>query len=280
MTIPREKSYELITRLPQGAAHATPLLFIHGAFTAAWCWDEHFLPFFAEAGYSAHALSLSGHGASPGRDRLDTLSIDDYVNDVAIAVAGFSAPPVLIGHSMGGFVVQKYLEKHIAPAAVLMCSVPPQGLLSAAVGLLFSRPGIMKDLNTMLSGGQVALDSLREALFAQPISVDQLQNFYRQAQPESHRALWDMSLFCLPQTALVRRTPLLVQGAELDHLIAASLVEMTARSYAVEAQIFPGMGHALMLEHDWQNPAQSLLDWLQNLLSEKKAEKEKNDHYV
>ncbi|MDO9450218.1 MAG: alpha/beta fold hydrolase [Rugosibacter sp.] len=281
MTIPREKSYELITHQPQGTAHATPLLFIHGAFTAAWCWDEHFLPFFAEAGYAAHALSLSGHGASPGRDRLDTLSIDDYVNDVAMAVASLPAPPVLIGHSMGGFVVQKYLEKHTAPAAVLMCSVPPQGLLSAAVGLFFSKPGLMKDLNTMLSGGQVALDSLREALFAQPVSVDQLQHFYRLAQPESHRALWDMSLFCLPKTALVRRTPLLVQGAALDHLIAASLVEMTAHTYGVTAHIFPGMGHGLMLEHDWEKPAQGLLDWLQHRQSEKETKKEiKHDHHV
>lgn len=274
MTHKKNASYEVITRTPPGASHPTPLLFIHGAFTAAWCWDEHFLPFFAQAGYAAHALSLSGHGASSGRDKLDTLSIDDYVNDIAIAVAGLPASPVLIGHSMGGFVVQKYLEKHTAPAAVLMCSVPPQGLLSAAVGLLFSRPGVMKDLNTMLSGGQVALDSLREALFAQPVSVDQLEHFYRKAQPESHRALWDMSLFCLPQTALVRRTPLLVQGAELDHLIAASLVEMTARTYGVEAQIFPGIGHGLMLEQDWEKPAQSLLDWLQHLLSEKSSEKE------
>lgn len=270
----KNHALEIISHLPQRFKHPTPLLFIHGAFTAAWCWDEHFLPFFAEAGYAAHALSLSGHGASSGRDRLDTLSIDDYVNDIAIAVAGLPAPPVLIGHSMGGFVVQKYLEKHTAPAAVLMCSVPPQGLLSAAVGLLFSRPGVMKDLNTMLSGGQVALDSLRDALFAQPVSVDQLEQFYRKAQPESHRALWDMSLFCLPQTALVRRTPLLVQGTELDHLIAASLVEMTARTYGVEAQIFPGMGHGLMLEHDWEKPAKSLLDWLQHLLSKKSSEKE------
>ena len=265
---------EILSRLPQKTTHATPLLFIHGAFTAAWCWDEHFLTFFAKAGYASYALSLSGHGDSPGRNRLDSLSIDDYVDDVAIAVAELPAPPVLIGHSMGGFVVQKYLEKHIAPGAVLMCSVPPQGLLSAAVGLLFSRPGVMKDLNTMLSGGQVALESLREALFAQPVSVDQLEHFYRKAQPESHRALWDMSLFSLPQTALVRRTPLLVQGAELDHLIAASLVEMTARTYGVEAQIFPGMGHGLMLERDWEKPAQSLLDWLQHLLSEKSSEKE------
>jgi pimeloyl-ACP methyl ester carboxylesterase len=37
-------------------------------------------------------------------------------------------PPVVIGHSMGGFVVQKYLETHQAPAGVLLASIPPRGL--------------------------------------------------------------------------------------------------------------------------------------------------------
>ena len=67
----------MLARLPARPPKPTPLLFVHGAFTGAWCWDEHFLPFFAEAGYAAHAVSLSGHGRSRGRDRLDQLSIAD-----------------------------------------------------------------------------------------------------------------------------------------------------------------------------------------------------------
>jgi non-heme chloroperoxidase len=259
---------EVISSLPLKAkAQATPLLFVHGAFTAAWCWQDHFLPFFSAAGYPAYALSLSGHGASPGRERLDMFSIDDYVNDVATVAAALPAPPVLIGHSMGGFVVQKYLESHVAPAAVLSCSVPPQGLLAAALNMMFSKPYLMQDLNGIMSGGQVVMETLRDALFAQPMPMQDLQRFYQMAQPESHRAIWDMSMFVSMDAAKVKRTPLLVQGAELDHLIAADLVEKTARYYGVDAHIFPGMGHGLMLERDWQKPAQQILGWLraQNL---------------
>jgi non-heme chloroperoxidase len=262
MNTPRFESYEVLVKTPVGKARATPLLFVHGAYTAAWCWEEHFLPFFAEAGYTACAMSLSGHGASPGRKHLDSFSIGDYVNDVATIAATLPAPPVLIGHSMGGFVVQKYLEDHTAPGAVLMCAVPPQGLMSAALGMMFSKPGMMKDLNNLMSGGKASLETLREALFAQPVSLDDLKRYYKGSQSESHRAIWDMSLFGMPRTGRVKRTPLLVQGAALDHLIPASLVEMTARTYGVEANIFPGMGHGLMLERDWKKPAQQILDWL------------------
>jgi non-heme chloroperoxidase len=265
MTKPRFESYEVLVQLPVGKPKAPPLLFIHGAYTAAWCWEEHFLPFFAAAGYPAYALSLSGHGASPGRKHLDSFSIADYVKDVATVIATLPASPVLIGHSMGGFVVQKYLEDNEAPGAVLMCAVPPQGLMSAAMGMMFSKPGMMKDLNSLMSGGKASLETLREALFAQPVSLDDLKRYYKGSQSESHRAIWDMSLFGMPRTGRIKRTPLLVQGAEFDHLIPASLVEMTARSYDVEANIFSGMGHGLMLERDWKKPAQQILDWLGEL---------------
>jgi len=35
-----------------------PLVFVHGSFHAAWCWAEHWLPFFSRAGFPCYALSL------------------------------------------------------------------------------------------------------------------------------------------------------------------------------------------------------------------------------
>jgi non-heme chloroperoxidase len=265
----RSDTLEVLSCLPKNPRpDAPPLLFLHGAYTAAWCWEEHFLPFFAAAGFHSHALSFSGHGHSRLRDQLDSYSIDDYVKDVAEVVAGLPAPPVLIGHSMGGFVVQKYLEQHLAPAAVLMCTVPPQGLAASAFGMLFNQTNLFSDLNSLMSGGQVALESLQDALFAQPVSAEEMARYHRMAQPESHRAIWDMMLFNLPHTARALanlpagRDDLLVMGAELDTIIPASLVEMTARSYGVDANLYSGMGHGLMLERDWQRVAQDIVDWL------------------
>lgn len=266
MNDPRFSGLEVLIHAPPAksrqAAHPTPLLFIHGAYTAAWCWEEHFLPFFAAQGYVSYGLSLSGHGASRGREHLDSLGIDDYIADVAEVASALPAPPVLIGHSMGGFVVQKYLEKHQAPAAVLMCSAPPQGLMSAAFGLMFQKPGLMRDLNSLMGGGRVSAETLREALFAQPVASDDLTRYLRFSQPESHRAIWDMTLFNLPHPSRVKDTPLLVLGGEYDQLIPATLVEMTARTYDVPAEIFPGMGHGLMLERDWQMVAVRIQSWL------------------
>src|SRR5690349_18737071 len=62
---------------PVAGRDVTPILFLHGAFAGAWIWAEHFLPFFAAAGYPAYALSLRGHAASDGIDDLARYGIDD-----------------------------------------------------------------------------------------------------------------------------------------------------------------------------------------------------------
>ena len=37
-----------------------PLVFVHGSYHAAWCWAEHWLPFFSTSGYDCYAVSLIG----------------------------------------------------------------------------------------------------------------------------------------------------------------------------------------------------------------------------
>ncbi|MDD3352683.1 alpha/beta hydrolase [Zoogloea sp.] len=253
---------EVIHRSPEGAAQATPLLFVHGAYTGAWCWDEYFLSWFAEQGYHAYAVSLSGHGKSRGGAYLDSFSIADYVNDVAEVVASLPVAPVLIGHSMGGMVVQKYLERHGAPGAVLMASVPPQGLLGSAFGLAFSRPNLLGDLNRLMGGGQPHMETLRQALFHEVIEMERLQRYYHLCQPESHRAIWDMSLFDLPSLSRMKVPPMLVLGAEHDVLIPPDQVRMTARRYDTEALILPGLGHGMMMESQWRRAADPIRAWL------------------
>jgi pimeloyl-ACP methyl ester carboxylesterase len=74
---------EVIDKGSLSEAHPAPLLFVHGGEHAAWCWDEHFLDFFAENGYRAVAPSLRGHGGSPSSKPLRACSIADYVEDVS-----------------------------------------------------------------------------------------------------------------------------------------------------------------------------------------------------
>lgn len=244
-----------------GEPRSTPLLFVHGAFAGAWMW-ETFMPFLAEDGFRSYAVSLRGHGSSAGREHIHWHSIADYVDDVAAILKWLGEPAVLVGHSMGGFVVQKALERHPAPAAALICSVPPQGLIAAQFHLLLQKPQLFLEINNLMSGGQPSPETLRESLFAEDVTDEMLFRFLGHMQTESQRAIWDMSMFNLPILPLLRRPPMLVLGAEKDILVPAFLVQATARTYGLPDRIFHGMGHAVTHEKKWPLVAATLRDWL------------------
>src|SRR5205814_7095304 len=64
--LPPETRLEVRSRLPQATTRKPPLLFVHGGYCDAWCWEPFFLPWFAARGYPSYALILCGHGASWG----------------------------------------------------------------------------------------------------------------------------------------------------------------------------------------------------------------------
>ena len=107
-----------------------PLLFVHGAWHGAWCWKP-LMNYLAEKGFTSYAIDLPGHGDRQS-EGLAGLGIMDYVATVESTTAKLApAKPILIGHSMGGLIVQKYLEKNEAPAAVL---IGPCQLWAEALG--------------------------------------------------------------------------------------------------------------------------------------------------
>ncbi|MBI2313780.1 MAG: alpha/beta hydrolase [Betaproteobacteria bacterium] len=255
---------ELISRLPSGRRRPTPLLFVHGAFTAAWCWDQHFLPYFADLGYEAHALSLRGHGGSEGFEHLSMTSLDDYVDDLASVAEGFATPPVLVGHSMGGIVVQHHLAEGAASGVVLIASVPPEGLMGPALGLALQDPAFFREISMIqhVHPRFATLGGARRALFSEAVPEHLVARHFARMQPESQRAIYDLSLLPLRLARLRIDAPLLVLGAEDDAFFTPRMVRATAHAFGTDAEIFPGMAHAVMLEPGWPRVAGRIGAWL------------------
>jgi pimeloyl-ACP methyl ester carboxylesterase len=254
---------EIISKYPGLNHQSTPVLFIHGMLHGAWCWDQYFLDYFVQRGYASHAVNLRGHGNSEGRDKLRWIRIADFVEDVATTVEQLPGPPILIGHSMGGFIIQKYLEDHIAPAAVLLSSPSPAGLLSVALKNARRHPLLFAKINLTLSVFPlVSTPALaREAFFSEDEPEEQLLAYWKQMQDESFMAFLDMVALDLPKPEKVK-TPMLVLGAARDNMLSPSEIKATARAYNTQAEIIPGVAHNSMLERNWQAVADRILAWL------------------
>jgi pimeloyl-ACP methyl ester carboxylesterase len=253
---------ELIDKGSCSDGHPTPLLFVHGASLAAWCWDENFLDFFADKGFRAVAVSLRGHGASTLSKPLNSCSIADYVDDVRTTVHMLGADPVLIGHSMGCFVVQKYLEKHHAQAAVLVAPATPQGLRRTVIRMIRRHPWIFLRSSTFGNPADMFNTPAlaREYLFCAHTPEPIVNSCAARMEPESARAGLDQMI--RPPDARPVTAPLLVLGAKDDGLRSDGEVSATAQTYQTNAELFPNMGHNMMLEPGWPNVAERILNWL------------------
>jgi pimeloyl-ACP methyl ester carboxylesterase len=231
---------EVIDKGLASESHQVPLLFVHGGEHAAWCWDEHFLDFFAAEGYRAVALSLRGHGTSSNSKPPRACSIADYVDDVCSVADNLPLTPVMIGHSLGGFVVQKYLESHAAPAAVLVASAPPHG---AAAALLRNAKVLLRKTTqhpwltakAAMTGrslpGFNELERVRAMFFSAHTPESWVVRHAERLQREqSGRAALDMVFLNLPKPHRVS-TPLLVLGAQCDRSVTRNEVHVTESTH-------------------------------------------------
>lgn len=164
---------------------------------------------------------------------------------------------------MGGFIIQKYLEDHYAPAAVLLSSPSPAGLLPTAIRNARRRPWVFAKVNLTLSLLPfIATPQLvGEAFFSDDLPEEQLLEYWKQTQDDSFRAFLDMVALDLPKPEKVN-TPLLVLGAARDNMIGPREIEATARAYNTQAEIIPDVAHNSMLERNWQSVAGRILAWL------------------
>jgi pimeloyl-ACP methyl ester carboxylesterase len=148
----------LISMPPSFIQNKNPniVLFLHGSFHAAWCWAEHYMPYFSQAGFIAIAPSWRGTGGTPCIVPEKNIPIDEHVDDLhhvlqclpdvvqshlskdgAKSLRISNLMPIhVICHSFGGIVLMKYLEQYYdtaegSPSAfrsiATMCSVPPSG---------------------------------------------------------------------------------------------------------------------------------------------------------
>jgi pimeloyl-ACP methyl ester carboxylesterase len=239
----------------------TEILFVHGAWHGAWCW-EFFQPYFAEKGYSSTAVSLRGHAGSEGQNRLRWSSLSDYAKDVASVINQMETKPILVGHSMGGAVIQKYLEAEDCPAAVLLASIPPKGVLKFILKVIRRHPLIyLKSITTTNLYHMVASKELAtEYFFSDTMPEDQLNKYFEKLGGESFRVMFDLLFLNLPKPKKIK-TPILVMGAEKDVIFSKKEVAQTAEVFKTKAEFFD-MAHDVMLEEGWQAVADRILNWI------------------
>lgn len=253
-----EIDVETVSKFPESKKHKYPLVFLHGMFEGSWVWEEHFLGYFVEKGFECYAINLKGHNGRPENIRF--LSINDYIDDLSTVIDSLNDKPIVIAHSMGGFIVQKYLEENPLPFVIAIAPVSSHGLISPTLRTLLNRPLRLIQAILTLNLQSIMNDRayIKRLLYTPDMDDELFEKFYHNSHNESFRAFLEMILKGIKYKKI--QSPLEFLAFENDNAIQASAVKKAAKKYNKEAKVFKAFGHHPMLEENWKEVADYVLD--------------------
>jgi pimeloyl-ACP methyl ester carboxylesterase len=246
------------------------IVFIHGMYMIPLAWEK-WMAYFEGKGYTCFAP------AWPDRDQpveilrqkclspeLGKLSLNGVVQTYTEFIESLPEKPILIGHSMGGLIVQLLLQKNLATAGVAIDSAPPMGVLTPKWSFLRSN---FPHITPFVSLDNPVRMSFRrfQYTFVNGLPLAEQEAAYdRYVVPESRR---------IPRESLTARIdfnkphpPLLLIAGSNDHLIPASLSRTIYKRYKSSPSVtffkeFPGRTHYIIGQKNWEEVANYILSW-------------------
>ncbi|HEY8721766.1 alpha/beta hydrolase [Pengzhenrongella sp.] len=247
------------------------LVFIHGMYMTGSSWNA-WAERAAARGYLTHTPSWPFHRGEPADLRanidpgLGALTFADVTGALKGFLDGFPERPILIGHSIGGLLVQKLVNDGYAAAGVAISSAPPRGIV-------FFDPHFFRanfpHVNPLAGNRPVVMTPERfHYTFANTMSVpDSNAAFEQLVVPESRN---------VPRSTLTRQAridfgaphvPLLFLAGDRDHLTPASMIRKNVDAYRAPGSVldyraFPNRSHLVCNQDGWEEVADHALDWV------------------
>ena len=173
---------------PQLHVGLPDIVMLHGICAGARVFPEVFTEPVLNPGYRIHMLSYRGHGESEGHGRIHHWRLSDYVSDVVSILNELSEPAIVVGHSLGSAIAQVLIRDACSLAAlVLMSPVPPKGLSTISLRMLWSDPIAYQQLAIAFTVGlqHVSDQVAARILFSKTEVTDDVRRFMTQCSDES-----------------------------------------------------------------------------------------------
>ena len=264
-----------------------PLMLIHGAWLSSRSW-ENFAGYFERRGFAVSAPEWPRkHGdvdeLRSNADELEGLGIAEIVDHYESLIRELGEPPVLVGHSFGGLIVELLLDRGLGRAGVAISPAPPKGILVLPFSSLKAAAPALAHPSRW--HGIVTLTPEEFAYgFVNTFSPEDAAAAYeRYAVPETGQIFYEAGFanFRMNPPSEVDfenedRAPLLVVGAEKDHTVPASLARKQYEKYQrsparTDYLELEGRPHLLMAAEGWEEVAASIDSWLDGVLDAPEA---------
>lgn len=247
------------------------ILFIHGLFVTGACWDK-WKKYFESLGYVCYVpfYPLKQDTAENLRSNIATGKIEtlDFKTILAFyerEIKRLGEKPILIGHSMGGLLVQVLVHKGLAAAGVCIHSGPVNGLISLKWSFLKSNLSLIL---APKSKPYLMPFKLWQYAFTNGMSLeDQKASYEAGLVPESPNIPVGATGKLAKVDFAKPHVPLLFTAGSIDNIIPPSLNKRNAEKYTdaqsiTEFKEFAGRNHYVLQAPGWQEVAGYVAAWL------------------
>ena len=247
------------------------VVFIHGLFLNNQSWAK-WETFFKEKGYTIYAPTYPSHEGIPSElrknapDSLGYVTFTQVVNKMEAFIETLPEKPIIVGHSMGGLVAQKLIEKDLAEAAIIISSAPPKGVITLKFSFAKSNLGLLNPFK----GNSIHYPTKKwfHYAFTNTLTREESDSIFDEfVVPESRN---------IPRETLKKagkidfkkpHAPMLFISGKEDHIIPASLNKKNFKRYKDEKsirehKIFEGRDHFIAGEDGWKEVANYVYNWL------------------
>ena len=211
-------------------------------------------------------------------DELKGLGIAEIVDHYEQQIRALDQPPVLIGHSFGGLIVELLLDRGLGRAGVALSPAPPKGILVLPFSSLKAAAPALAHPSRWHGIVTLTLEEFTYGFVNTFTPEEAAAAYERYAVPETGQIFYEAGFanFHLnPPTEVhfknAERAPLLIVGAEKDNTVPASLARKQYEKYErspaeTEYLEFEGRPHLLMAAEGWDEVAAAVDGWLDGVL--------------
>lgn len=252
------------------------IVFIHGLWIHTSSWQP-WMDFFNQHGYETLNPGWPGDSPTVSECRANPQAIAnrgvvEIADSYAKVIATLPEPPIVIGHSFGGLIAQVILARGIAAAGVAINPAPMKGVWQLPVSVIIGALPVIGNPFNFKKAVSLSFDQFRYG-FANVVPEAEAHELYdKWAMPAPARPFFQAAMATIAgsetkvNTANTTRGPLLITGGDNDNIAPPIFGKASAKKYnssvVTEFKLFEGMGHSLIVDHNWKEVAEFALNWL------------------
>ena len=254
------------------------IVLIHGLWLTPRSW-EGWIDRYQKAGYNVLAPSwpgLEGEVEAIRKDPspLKRLKLKTVVDHYERIIRKLDAPPIIMGHSFGGLIVQMLVDRGLGSAGVVIDSAQSAGVPVLPLSTIWATITVLGNPFTFNGTSSLSPKKFNYAFTNELNEVESKKVYDRYQIPGSNRILWDGALSLLNPNASSKvnyannnRAPLLFIAGGNDHLVPPAVNKANMRKYVKHSSAvtdyreFPNRTHHTVGQKGWEEVADFALQW-------------------